>query len=173
MKVLAISYSYTGTCRKLRQALSARLGWAEGEITDHVPGRGKWRCVLDTVLRRRPRVRYVGPAPDVFDAVVLIAPIWLQKLAAPMRTFLAGHSALPRVALVAVMGGQGAPQALEEFTQLMGKAPVRFASFTQREVDDGSFVQPVVAFGRAIENLHEARSPIAQRRASVAQTATG
>lgn len=173
MKVLAISYSYTGTCRKLRQALSARLGWAEGEIADHAPGRGKWRCVLDSLLRRKPRICYAGPAPGAFDVVVLIAPIWLQKLAAPMRTFVKEHSGLPRVALVSVMGGQGASQALEEFTQLTGKAPTVFASFTQREVDDGSFAQRVEVLGRDIESAREARPASASNRACAAQTAAG
>jgi hypothetical protein len=159
MKVLAISYSYTGRSRRLRQALAARLGWAEGEITDRAPGRAQWRCVLDSLLRRKPAIRYTGPQLDGFDAVVLIAPIWLQKLAAPMRTFVhCNGSQLPMVALVSVMGGNGAPDALAEVTRLLGRTPAVDASFTQREIDDGSFAGHVDALGRAIEQARAATS---------------
>ena len=61
MKVLAVSYSYTG---RAEASLGTRrsLGWAEGEITDHAPGARNWRCILDSLLRRKPRIRYTGPA---------------------------------------------------------------------------------------------------------------
>jgi hypothetical protein len=157
MKVLAISYSYTGRCRRLRQALAARLGWAEGEITDHAPGRATWRCILDSLLRRKPRIRYTGPALDGFDAVVLVAPVWAQRLASPMRTFVSNSwPQVPTVALVTVMGGDGAPDALAEVTRLLGRAPAVLASFTQREVDDGSFAGHLDALGRAIEQARAA-----------------
>jgi hypothetical protein len=159
MKVLAVSYSYTGRCRKLRQALAARLGWAEGEITDRYPGRAAWRCILDSLLRRKPRIRYTGPALDSFDAVVLIAPIWAQKLASPMRTFVSNpRPQAPMVALVSVMGGGGAPDALTEVTRLLGQAPAVFASFTQREVDDGSFAEHIEALSRSLEQARDATS---------------
>jgi hypothetical protein len=159
MKVLAVSYSYTGRCRKLRQALAARLGWAEGEITDRSPGRAAWRCILDSLLRRRPRIRYTGPALDNFDAVVLIAPIWARKLASPMRTFASNRwSQIPTVALVTVMGGDSAPDALAEVTRLLGQAPVVFATFTQSEVDDGSFAAHIEALGRSLEQARDAMS---------------
>jgi hypothetical protein len=157
MKVLAVSYSYTGRCRTLRQALAARLGWSEGEITDRAPGRAAWRCILDSLLRRKPRIRYTGPALDGFDAVVLIAPIWAQRLASPMRTFVNDcWPQIPTIALVSVMGGDGAPDALAEVTRLLGRAPAVFASFTQREVDDGSFAGHIEALGRALAQARNA-----------------
>lgn len=159
MKVLAVSYSYTGRCRKLRQALAARLGWAEGEITDKSPGRAAWRCILDSLLRRRPRIRYTGPALDNFDAVVLIAPIWAQRVASPMRSFVGDRwPRIPTVALVSVMGGDGAPDALAEVTRLLGQAPAVSATFTQREIDDGSFARQIETLGRFVEQARDAAS---------------
>ena len=159
MKVLAVSYSYTGRCRKLRQALAAQLDWAEGEITDTAPGRATWRCILDSLLRRRPRIRYTGPALDNFDAVVLIAPIWAQRVASPMRSFVGDRwPRVPTVALVSVMGGDGAPDALAEVTRLLGQAPSVSTTFTQREIDDGSFTGHIEAFGRSVEQAREVAS---------------
>ena len=106
--VLVIMYSYTGTSRRLAAQLCSQQGWPMAEIFDARPRAGVagiWRCLLDSWLRREPAIRYLGPPPDDFDAVVLIAPIWAQQLAGPMRSFVASRRAsLPRVAVVPVMG---------------------------------------------------------------------
>lgn len=46
------------------------------------------RRVLDSLLRRRPGIRYQGPDPADFRAVVLVSPIWMYRLAGPMRSFV-------------------------------------------------------------------------------------
>ena len=110
------------------------------------------------MLRRRPVVRYTGPPIDRFDTVVLIAPIWAHQLAGPMRSFVAMHRAqLPAVAVVSVMESRGAPRAVAEIGQLIGRSPVLGTAFTTREVDDGSFATRLQAFGDAV--LHSRASP--------------
>ncbi len=147
MNVLIVHYSFTGTCRRIGEALQARFGWAAGEITDAVPGRGNWRCVLDSLLRRRPSIRYAGPAIRSFDTVVLVAPIWVYRLAGPMRAFVTEHRGeLPSVVLVTAMGGRGAPNALAEVTDILGRPPALFLPLTTREVEDGSFVERLEGF---------------------------
>lgn len=151
---LVIVYSYTGTSRRLADLLCSRMDWPLAEVVERRPragASGAVRCVIDSLLRRRPAVDYRGPDPAGFDSVVLIAPIWAQRLAAPMRSFVAAHGAsLPRVALLTVMGGRGAPHALAEVSELLGRAPPLWAAFTQREVDDGSGAARAQAFGRAV-----------------------
>ena len=114
-KVLVIFYSYTGTARRLAQLLCAQQGWAMAEVLERRPrtgARGTWRCVLDSVFRRRPAFRYQGPIPDGFDVVMLIAPIWVSRLAGPMRSFVHDRrTMLPDVAVLSVMGSRGAPAA--------------------------------------------------------------
>src|SRR5665647_2974058 len=74
---------------------------------------GTLRCVADSLLRRRPLIRYDGPGPGKFEAVVLVSPIWIYRLAGPMRSFVADRVAdLKRVAVVSVMGAQGASNAV-------------------------------------------------------------
>ena len=127
-KVLVVFYSYTGTCRQLAQLLSAQLGWPTGEIVDahsRSGPTGTLRCVADTLLRRRPLIRYDGPDPKAFDAVVLVSPIWVYGLAGPMRSFIAERAAdLRQVAAISAMGAQGASNAVAEIARLLGHAPV-------------------------------------------------
>jgi hypothetical protein len=150
--VLVVVYSYTGTSRRLAQLLAAQQQWTLGEVRDAQPRAGNWRCVLDSLLRRRPEIVYEGPDPGDFAAVVLVAPVWVLRLAGPMRTFVATRCAeLHDVAMISVMGGKGAPNAVAEVTRLLGRAPLLDATFTAREIEDGSAAGRLQAIGDAIQ----------------------
>jgi len=153
-KVLIVSYSHTGTSRQLANTLAQLQGWTAAEIAEVRPGRGDWRCVLDSLFRRRPPIRYDGPVPDQFDAVVLIAPIWIYRLAGPMRSFVAQYrDRLPAVAVLSVMGGRGAPNAVAEIGGLLGRSPIFSTAFLAREVESGSCATRLRAFGEAVDKV--------------------
>jgi flavodoxin len=155
-RTLIVAYSNTGTCRRVADLLASKLQWPRGEISEHrsrTGAAGILRCVADSLLRRHPEIRYEGPDPRGFDMVVLIAPIWLYRLAGPMRSFVRDHaSGLKRVAVISVMGGQGATNAFSEIDQILGRPPVLSTSFTAREVDDGSYSPGLEAFGSAVRD---------------------
>ncbi|MBB4221639.1 flavodoxin family protein [Variovorax guangxiensis] len=158
--VLVIVYSYTGTSRRVAELLCSQQNWQLASIIETRPragGLGSLRCVIDSLLRREPAIRYDGPPPGDFDAVVLVSPIWMLQLAGPMRSFVARQRArLPDVAVLSVMGGQGAPNAAAEVARIVGRAPILSSSVTMREVDDGSCAARLQAFGNAVR---EAEGP--------------
>jgi len=165
--VLVIVYSYTGTSRRVAELLCSQQNWQLANITEVRPragALGSLRCMIDSFLRRQPAVRYDGPPPGDFDAVVLVSPIWMLQLASPMRAFVARqHDRLPDVAVLSVMGGQGAPNAAAEIGRILGRAPILSSSVTMREVDDGSFAARLLAFGTAVrdaENSHAVVRPV-------------
>jgi menaquinone-dependent protoporphyrinogen IX oxidase len=156
-KVLVVFYSYTGTCRQLARSLCAQLDWPVGEIVDahsRAGPTGTLRCVADTLLRRRPLIRYDGPDPKAFDAVVLVSPIWVYGLAGPMRSFIVEHASdFRRVAVISVMGSQGASNAVAEIGRLLAHPPALAAAFTSREVEDGSCACALEAFGHVLQGM--------------------
>jgi hypothetical protein len=149
--ILVVCYSYTGTTRRLAQLLCSHHGWPMGEVTDKHPragASGTLRCVLDSLLHRHPAVRYEGPDPGDFHTVVLLSPIWVYRVAGPMRSFVTSHrEALRRVALVLTMGTGGASNAVAEIAHTLRHAPILVAAFTSRSVDDGSATARLIAFG--------------------------
>lgn len=161
-KILVVCYSYTGTGLALARELCSQQGWQKAEIALVHPRSGKsgyWRCVLDSLLRSRPAIRYDGPLPRDFEAVVLISPIWAFRLASPMRSFIARRrDHLPEVAVISVMGGAGAPNAVAEVGRLLGRAPIRSASFTMQEVEEGDCRARLQSFAA------ELRGALASRR---------
>jgi len=165
-RTLVVVYSYTGTCLKVAQLLGSQQGWDVAEVVDAKPrdgSAGTRRCVLDSWLRRRPAIRYTGPAPEDFDTVVLVAPIWLYRLAGPMRSFVhAQGNRLPTLAVISVMGGRGAPNAVAEIGRITGRSPMFTTAFQAREVDDGSFAGRLQAFGDAISAAQASSEVIRQ-----------
>jgi hypothetical protein len=163
-KTLVIFYSYTGTSKRLAQLLGAQLGWQLGEVVE-VRSRGGMvgmlRCMADSLLRRRPRIRYEGPNTKNFESVVLISPIWFYRLSGPMRSFVADRGAdLRAVAVVSVMGAKGGSNAAAEIARLMGRDPLMAASFSAREVEDGSCASRLQAIGQTVEAAGREEEPL-------------
>jgi len=162
--VLVIVYSHTGTSRKVAELLCSQQGWRLADVADAHPrsgALGTWRCLLDAFFQRQPAIRYDGPPPGDFDAVVLVSPIWMLRLAGPMRSFVAQQRhRLPNVAVVSVMGGEGAPTAAAEIGELLGHAPLMTAEVTRREVDDGSCAVRLQAFGTAMRSAGDSQSVV-------------
>jgi hypothetical protein len=155
-KTLIVCYSNTGTSRRVADLLSGKFQWPRGEVNEarsRAGAAGTLRCMMDSLFRRHPAIRYEGPDPRSFDTVVLIAPIWLYRLAGPMRPLVRDHaSGLQRVAVISVMGGQGATNAFAEIDQIVGRPPILSTAFTARAVDDGSYASGLEVFGRAVRD---------------------
>lgn len=169
--ILVICYSYTGTARRLAELLCSHHGWPLGEVVEEHPRAGAigtLRCVADSLLRRHPAVRYQGPDPQDFRTVVLLAPIWAYRLAGPMRTFVTERrESLRRVAVILTMGSGGASHALAELAHVLGHTPILVGTFTTREVENGSGIARLLAFG------DELLPPSAAKRGPVQSTVTG
>lgn len=161
-KILVVSYSWTGTCTRLARLLcNLQPGWQHGEIRLEKPRNGQtgyWRCVLDSVLRRKPAIRYQGPFPREFDAVVLISPIWAFSLAGPMRSFVrTRRDHLPGVAVISVMGGAGASNAVREVERLTGRGCIMNTAFTMQEVEEGNPELRLRDFAETLRAMTDAR----------------
>lgn len=153
-KILVVTYSFTGTGQRLTELLCRSRDWASAQVVERRPRRA-WvtlRCAVESMLRLKPPIVYRGPDPAQFDLVVLVAPIWLCRLASPMRSFVASFGAqLHRVAVISVMGGKGGQNAAAEIGGLLDKAPLMSTTFTMREVDDGSYAPRLLALAAALD----------------------
>jgi len=161
--ILVVCYSHTGVSRRAAELLCSHHGWPLGNVQEVHPHRGTWRCVLDSLLRRRPEVRYEGPAPSDFHTIVLVSPIWMYSLAGPMRSFVARErEALRRVAVISTMNAGGASNAVGEIAHLLGHGVIEAAAFTSREIEDGSGTARLIAFGDALQPGSTATQPTRQ-----------
>jgi len=152
---LVIYYSRTGTTREAAETLGARLGWPVVELRDAVSRAGWWgdlRCVWDNRLGRKVGYRYDGPPLAACDNVVVMAPVWVGHLAAPMRSFLIDQRPYAgRLAAIAVMASRGGFRAAEEVAMAMGRPPHPAMVLLQREVTNGEARGDLDAFAGMLQ----------------------
>ncbi|MES2787210.1 MAG: flavodoxin [Pseudomonadota bacterium] len=158
--ILVVCYSHTGTSRRAAQLLCSHHSWPLGDVVEQEPGRGNWRCLLDSLFRRRPAVRYQGPDPADFRTVVLVSPIWAYRLAGPMRSFVVDHKdALRRVAVVQIMGSAGASNAFGEIAHLLGHGLIDTVACIARDIESGKGTDRLLAFADALQPGSTATQP--------------
>jgi len=149
-KNLIVYYSRTGTARQVADWLGAQSGWQGAGVRDVRPRAGfmgDLRCMLENVLHIPASYRYEGPSLEDFEHVIVIAPIWMGRLASPMRAFLAKQLPFPaRLSVVCVMAARGAFNAVEEVARLTATLPAPVLALTQRDVVSGLSQEEISGF---------------------------
>lgn len=173
--VLMICYSKTGTTLEVANQLVSMTGWDLAMLTDVVPRRGllgDLRCVVDALFKRHPPYRYDGPPPAQYDHVVLMSPIWMGRLAAPMRAFIkdaqatpAGRNHLPAsVSAICLMASRGGFRAVGDMSDLLGHAPWPVAALEEREVLCGQTFDLLNVLAADVRHVLEDPNPDPVRR---------
>lgn len=161
-KTLLVSYSRSGYTASLAGEMAAMAGWDTDEIKDVHPRGGTWgalRCVFDSLLRRRPAIRIGGKDPSAYDMVVLAAPVWLERLAGPMRSYILDHQGKFRaVAYACTYGGRGAEKAAAEVGRLTGRQPVATFAVTSFEFEQADYRARLDGFLKRIRDQGAAGS---------------
>jgi flavodoxin len=128
MKTLVVFYSQSGRTRGVALRIADLLGGDVEEIVTKKSCCGflvLWRSVASAIRRAEFAIEPPAKSAQEYDLVVLGAPIWGGRPAAPMMTYLARTKGTIRKAACFVTSG-GAPraQALEEMAQAAGAASV-------------------------------------------------
>jgi len=133
-----IYYTRSGTARMAALQLADYYGWPAYEVRNRVPRvglAGDLRCVLDAWLHRRPAYDYDGPPLAALRQAVIVAPVWMRSLAAPMQAFLREQAPVQaNLSLVLVMSGEDGDQAAADATASAGRAPSRILKVRQYAV---------------------------------------
>lgn len=148
-KILVVSYSRTGTTRKVAEEVVVALGADFREIVDANDRKGLGgylRSGFEAMTRGLPAIE-ADWTPSGYDLIVLGTPVWTGAMAAPMRSFIFLHRAhLERVACFCTMGGAGARTALAEMTSLCGARGAPTFSATQSDVQKGRHTERLPEF---------------------------
>lgn len=157
MTTLIICYSLTGHSRTLSQEIAAHGEPTFGEIRD-VRDRhgfmGYMRSAFESLTGRKPEIYEPANAIGEYDQVVLAAPLWAGRIAAPMRTYLSRHGRkLGRYALVISHGGSAVHKAVREVTDLAGRPPVEVLHVRDDAIKDGSYRAAVDDFCRSLSTV--------------------
>ncbi len=156
-KVLIVLYSRTGTARQVALQLQLISGWPIGEVRDVRPRVGligDLRCVRDALFASSGPYTYDGPPIEGFDRLVVLAPIWVDGLASPMRALMRDVVRPGRpVSLVCVMARGGAFRAADEITTIIGDAPDPVLGLRQADVLSGNCLSALTSLVDTVNAL--------------------
>lgn len=149
-KSLVVYYSRTGTAETVAKRLADRLAADLDAVrpSHGYAGRGGFlRGVLESITGQTPSVgssRHIGD----YALVILVAPVWAGRLAAPMRRYLRQHGAdLGAVGAVWVSGSGGAyPAVGREIEAALGHRPITTLALGQSAVETDKIDLDLAAF---------------------------
>lgn len=161
--VLVVYYSLSGTTRVLGDLVAAALDADVEELRDvreRKGARGWVRSIVEATFDRSAAIQPQRRDPRHYDLVVIGTPVWNARVSSPVRAWIEQNvTRLPSVALFATMGGRGGDRALSQMTSLLGKSPHATLVATNDQVWQGSTVEQVASFVRAIVQSPPTRPP--------------
>lgn len=162
-------YSRTGTTREVARMLADRMDCPLIEITDVTSRAGLWgdiRCVWDNLLRRHVPYQVSGPQLADCRNLVVMAPVWVGHLAAPMHAFLKDNRLFRGgIAAVAVMAARGGFRAAEEVAMAVGRPPHPVLILLQRDIASGAARDAIDEFADSLPSSTSADTAQAPRPA--------
>lgn len=159
-KALVVYFSRSGTAEQAARVIADDLR-ADVEALRPVRGYGGgWGFAAALLQGLRNAAPPVHPVRDAakYELVVLVAPVWAGKLAAPMRSYLKRQGAgLGPYAAVWVSASGGAyPAVGEEIAGLVGRRPEATLPLAERQVIGGAAGVVLAGFVRGLQRTEAA-----------------
>jgi flavorubredoxin len=160
-KTLVAYYSLSGTTKELAQKLAAALG---ADLEDVVPirqlprGFMTYSCIAWAAFTRAEMpVRTLAHAVGNYDLVIVGGPIWIGRIAAPVRGWLmaSGLASTPstRFAAFVTLGGSDPAAAFAELDELAGRPALARLAVTDADKKAGRDITQLTDFVRKLSPL--------------------
>ena len=105
MKILIISYSLSGNNRLLARHVAEMLN-AEWEEIQATRDMSIMALAFDALFNRKPPIAPQSKNPADYDVVILTGPIWMGKIASPLRSYVKIHkNEIKEAAFLSICGG--------------------------------------------------------------------
>ena len=125
MKVIVISYSFTGNNEALANSIAAEFSAEHIKITEPKP-RTMGSIILDMLFNRTPLVNPIVDKVEDYDLVFFVGPVWMGQVAAPFRAYFKHlKDRLGQYAFISISGGALGPnpKLAGELNKRLGKEP--------------------------------------------------
>jgi menaquinone-dependent protoporphyrinogen IX oxidase len=154
--MLVICYSRTGTTGAIAKELAHAAGADLEYLADTADRAGLWgylRSGRDAMLHRGTTLKPLVVDPATYDLVLVGSPVWMERLSAPVRTFLEGYRGrLQKVAFFLTSGGKRDHTGIfREMAAAVGAEPVACLSLAQADVPANRYAWQLQSFLRELQ----------------------
>lgn len=150
MKTLVMYYSLTGNTQKVAQTIANILKADINRLEDSQNRTGVFgmlRTVFQVVFSRPAKICFPSTDPYQYDLLILGAPVWMMKLAPPMRSYILKEKhRFNQVAFFCTEGSSGASNTFKIMESLCAKQPVATLEVTEADIKSGQYKEKTNAF---------------------------
>lgn len=155
MKTLIIFYSLSGNTQKVAESVASACG-ADIEQLRDVKNRkhlfGYMRSCYEVLFSRHAQIQPVRSDAALYDLVILGAPVWIMRLASPMRAYIAKHKPkFNKVAFFCTEGSSGAKTVFKTMATLCDQQPVATLEVTETDLNSGGDAEKIENFIQALQ----------------------
>lgn len=124
MKTTVVSYSLTGNNDALAASIARELSTTHIKIKEP-RRRNAAKIVFDVIFNTTPKVIPFAEILNGEDFILFFAPLWMGKVASPLRSYLRQISPAQKYGFVSICGGALGenPKIEEELIKLSNKKP--------------------------------------------------
>jgi hypothetical protein len=136
MKTLIVYYSFTQNNAALARMIQKRLDCEMLKI-ETLRRRSAFSIFLDAAFGRKPAILKHNLVMENYGQIVFVGPIWLGKIAGPLKTFLREEkNNIKHYSFISVCGGlTGQKEKIEdELTSIVGSRPRRVCELWVSEI---------------------------------------
>lgn len=160
---LVVYYSLSGITQEVAQRIAVRCACESERIADTRARRGVpgyLRSCYEALARTTPSIAPATRDPGDYDVVILGSPVWVGRLAAPMRSYLHAHAgSFHAVAAFCTMGGSGGEAVLDEIAALCGKPLAARMALSDGDIKGGHDRERIAQFVRSAAAVPEQPMP--------------
>jgi flavodoxin len=150
MKILVIYYSLSGNTQKVAEAIAGTLKADINQLKDRRSRTGlfgMFRTMYQVLFSRPGEIRFANTDPYQYDLLILGAPVWIMKLAPPMRSYiLKEKDRFNQVAFFCTEGASGAPSAFKTMESLCGIKPAATLEVTKADIKSEQYLKKTHTF---------------------------
>lgn len=163
-RCLVVYFSWTGNTARVAKAIASRLSADIEEVVEVRPRTGSFaylRSAMDAVFNRTPPLQSGIHDISEYDLVVIGCPVWAQKMAAPMRTWLTRHAGrIPHAAFFCTEGGAGGEKVLAQMSDFCGASTSAALVVTEAQLKSGAWRESADKF---VDEARQAMNDLSEK----------
>jgi flavodoxin len=154
MSTLVVYYSRSGHTEQVAREIAERCGADLEAIVEREPRVGRWSymgAAWQALMESEPAIRAPAKDPAAYDTVVIGTPVWVQRPAPAVRSYLHQYGPrLKRVAFFCTEGGAGERKAFGRLRQLCGRDAVATLAVTEKQLPPEKHAEQLSRFTTAL-----------------------
>ena len=145
--ILIVYYTRTGYTEKIVNQLTQKIE-ADIEIIDDNKDRsgiiGYIKSAYDNIKKDRPKIKELKYKPADYEFIVIATPVWVSKMAAPIRSFVYKYkNDINKAVFITSQKGPVMQKVFDDMRKVLTKKEEFSIGFREKELDNNIYQKKI------------------------------